>query len=152
MVAAFSGAYNGLSQQVAPTRVDPRQLRCEGRRCSIVLLSFIMSDSAASESFWVQRTLSNRPAYRSNSTPIILVSEHFRSWHKCDMARTRTKAADSLGPDISALVRVRPGSARALPYSCSSAIILATRALHPVWCEAPRPRPLSPSKYSWKRT
>src|SRR5439155_26181555 len=29
---------------------------------------------------------------------------------------------------------------------CSS---LATRPVHPVWCEAPTPRPVSPWKYSW---
>ena len=28
----------------------------------------------------------------------------------------------------------------------------ATRPVQPVWCEAPRPRPLSPSKYSWNKT
>ena len=33
-------------------------------------------------------------------------------------------------------------------HSCSSAIMLATSALQPVWCEAPRPFPVSPSKYS----
>ena len=29
---------------------------------------------------------------------------------------------------------------------------LATSPVHPVWCEAPRPAPVSPWKYSWKST
>jgi len=33
-------------------------------------------------------------------------------------------------------------------YSHSSAIMFATSALQPVWCDAPSPRPVSPSKYS----
>ena len=32
-----------------------------------------------------------------------------------------------------------------------SAMSAATSAVQPVWCEAPRPSPVSPWKYSWKR-
>jgi hypothetical protein len=56
---------------------------------------------------------------------------------------TRTAGVISLASGFGALGRHT--------YSCSSAIMLATKALQPVWWDAPRPRPLSPSKYSWKR-
>ena len=41
-------------------------------------------------------TLAHRPAYRSKSTPIILVSEHFRSWHISD--ELLSVAMSGIGP------------------------------------------------------
>ena len=68
--------------------------------------------------------------------------------------RVRTARRSAISPARSArrcrcpaLSRPRRTSGRA--RSCTS---LTTSAVQPVWWLAPSPRPVSPSKYSWKRT
>ena len=64
--------------------------------------------------------------------------------HAAPARRSAHAPASSPGPPIrSASVRISAPPLRL--------IMSATIPVHPVWCEAPRPAPSSPWKYSWKR-